>query len=148
MIEKKRVEIFTDGACRGNPGKGGWGVFMRYGTHTKRLYGSEPHTTNNRMELTAVIKALQTLKTGCVISLTTDSQYVHKGVTIWLNSWRNNGWKNSAKNKVKNIDLWEELIEAMQRHEIQWHWIKGHSGHEENEIADALANQAIDELDH
>ena len=144
----KKVEIFSDGACRGNPGPGGWGVLLRYNSHEKKLYGGEVHTTNNRMELTAVIKALNALKKGCRVSLTTDSQYVHKGVTKWLHNWQNNGWKNSAKKEIKNLDLWQELIEAMQRHkhQIQWYWIKGHSGHEENEIADMLANRAIDQL--
>ena len=140
------VEIYSDGACRGNPGPGGWGALLRKEGHEKRLCGAEPQTTNNRMELTAVIKAFAALKKGCTVSLTTDSQYVHHGVTKWMHKWRNNGWKNSGKEQIKNLDLWQELIEKMAGHKIEWHWIKGHSGHEENEIADELANQAIDEL--
>jgi ribonuclease HI len=140
------VEIFTDGACRGNPGPGGWGVLLRYGEHEKHLYGAEELTTNNRMELTAVIKGLNALKKSCLVHVTTDSQYVHKGVTEWLAKWQQNGWKNKKKDAIKNLDLWQELIVAKEKHQVKWHWIKGHSGHRENEIADILANQAIDEL--
>ena len=144
--EKKQIEIFTDGACRGNPGPGGWGALLRYGQLEKKIYGAESHTTNNRMELTAVIEALAVLKKPCSISLTTDSQYVHRGVTEWLYGWQKNKWKTSTKKQVKNVDLWQRLVQEMQRHDIKWHWTRGHSGHKENEIADSLANQAIDEL--
>ena len=140
------VEAFTDGACRGNPGPGGWGALLRYGDHEKRLYGGEKETTNNRMELMAAIKALESLSRPCKVQLTTDSQYVKQGITEWLANWKKRGWKTSAKKPVKNIDLWKRLDEATQRHSIDWHWVRGHTGHPENEIADELANQGIDEL--
>lgn len=140
------VEIYTDGACRGNPGPGGWGAVLRYRGHEKDLYGAERETTNNRMELFAAISALQSLKRPCVIALTTDSQYVRKGITEWLADWKRRGWRTSSKKAVKNQDLWERLDKEVQRHKIEWHWVKGHSGHPENERADALANYAIDEL--
>lgn len=146
MANKKHVDIFTDGACRGNPGPGGWGAILRYGHHEKQLLGSEIETTNNRMELTAAIKALSSLKETCEIELTTDSQYVRLGVTQWLQNWKQRGWKTAAKKPVKNKDLWEQLDQETQRHHITWHWVKGHSGHLENEQADALANAAIDQL--
>lgn len=142
----KSVEVFTDGACRGNPGPGGWGVLLRYGEVEKSLYGGEAATTNNRMELTAAIRALEALKEPCVVHLTTDSQYVRKGITEWLAGWKKRAWKTASRQPVKNIDLWQQLDEQSQRHEMHWHWVKGHSGHRENEIADELANLGIDEL--
>ena len=142
----KSVDIYTDGACRGNPGPGGWGAILRFGEHEKELYGGEPDTTNNRMELLAAIRALQALKEPCNIALTTDSQYVRQGITEWLPKWKTNGWKTSNRKPVKNSDLWRELDEENARHQVEWHWIKGHSGHAENERADALANRAIDEM--
>jgi len=145
-IHKKKVEVFTDGACRGNPGPGGWGAVLRYQTTEKLLKGGESHTTNNRMELTAAIKALEALKYPCVIELYTDSVYVKNGITRWLNQWKKNGWKTSDKKPVKNVELWEMLDVLAKYHEITWHWVKGHSGHRENEMADKLANEAIDGL--
>jgi ribonuclease HI len=121
----KKIEIFTDGACRGNPGKGGWGVLMRYNSHEKRLYGGEIHTTNNRMELSATINGLAALKEGCLVEVTTDSQYVRKGITDWINKWKANGWRNSNKKPVKNADLWQQLDAEVKRHQVKWHWIKG-----------------------
>lgn len=140
------IQIFTDGACRGNPGPGGWGVLLRSKGHEKEIFGGELETTNNRMELTAAIKGLQALKKSSEVELTTDSKYVLKGITEWLQGWKAKGWKNSAKKPVKNIDLWKLLDEQNQRHQISWKWIKGHSGHAENELADQLANRGIDEL--
>ncbi|MFV8817278.1 ribonuclease HI [Haliea sp. E17] len=142
----KRVEIFTDGACRGNPGPGGWGVLLRFGEHEKSLYGGEQHTTNNRMELRAAIEGLRALKEACEVVLTTDSVYVRNGITSWLPDWKRRGWKTAAKKPVKNADLWQLLDEQNQRHRVDWHWVKGHSGHRENELADQLANRGIDEL--
>lgn len=139
----KKVEIFTDGACKGNPGPGGWGALLRYGDIEKQLCGGEKTTTNNRMELLAAIEALAALKQPCDVSLTTDSQYVRQGVTQWLANWKRNGWKTSAKKPVKNVDLWQRLDEESSRHQVSWHWVKGHSGHRENEIADMLANKGI-----
>lgn len=146
MVHLKKIEIFTDGACRGNPGPGGWGALIRYNQHEKKLNGAEAHTTNNRMELTAVISALNALKEDCSIALTTDSQYVKNGITLWLKDWKRREWKNSSKKPVKNIDLWQQLDKAIASHQVEWHWVKGHSGHPENEIADELANVAIDEM--
>ena len=140
------VEIFTDGACRGNPGPGGWGALLRYGEHEKELYGGEPQTTNNRMELMAAIRALESLKRPCSVRLTTDSVYVRSGITEWLPQWKKRGWTTAARKPVKNVDLWQRLDAAMQRHQVSWHWVKGHSGHTENERADSLANRGIDEL--
>lgn len=140
------VIIYTDGACRGNPGPGGWGVLLRYNGHEKHLKGAEEHTTNNRMELTAAIKALEALTRSCDVELYTDSQYVRQGMTSWLAGWKKKGWKNSKKEPVKNADLWKELDEQTQRHNVSWHWVKGHSNHPDNDKADALANEAIDEL--
>lgn len=140
------VEIFTDGACRGNPGPGGWGAVLRYKEKEKSFYGAEAATTNNRMELTAAIMALASLKRSCQVVLTTDSQYVRKGITEWLANWERKGWQTAAKKPVKNIDLWQRLAQETTRHTIQWHWVKGHSGHLENELADQLANKAIDEM--
>lgn len=143
----KEVEIFTDGACRGNPGPGGWGALLRYSGKEKRIYGGESATTNNRMELMAAIEALAALKESCKVSLTTDSQYVRQGITKWVEGWRQKNWQTSGKQPVKNIDLWQRLIKETERHQVEWHWVKGHSGHRENEIADSLANRAIDELE-
>jgi ribonuclease HI len=142
----KKVELYVDGACRGNPGPGGWGVLLRYNGIEKTLYGAADHTTNNRMELTAAIEGLKALKTPCAVSITTDSQYVRQGITLWIHNWQKNGWRNSKKELVKNDDLWRDLLAAAKIHTVEWHWVKGHSGHEENEIADQLANQGIDEL--
>ncbi|STY29462.1 ribonuclease HI [Legionella wadsworthii] len=140
------VKIYTDGACKGNPGPGGWGVLLRYKGQEKTLYGAETHTTNNRMELMAAIKGLEALKRPCAVDLYTDSQYVRQGMTEWLSNWKKNGWKNSKKDPVKNADLWKILDELASLHQINWHWVKGHSGHVENDLVDALANQAIEEL--
>jgi ribonuclease HI len=140
------AEIYTDGACRGNPGRGGWAAVLRYKGHEKTLYGAEPFTTNNRMELMAAIRALESLKRPCSVRLTTDSQYVQKGITEWMANWKRNGWKTAAKKPVKNADLWQRLDTAISGHQIQWEWVRGHSGHSENELADELANRAIDEL--
>ncbi len=142
----KELEIFTDGACRGNPGPGGWGALLRYGDKEKTLYGGEPDTTNNRMEITAAIEALAELKQPCRVILTTDSEYVRQGITSWLENWKKRGWKTASKKPVKNVDLWMRLEEEAARHEVEWRWVKGHSGHRENEIADQLANRGIDEL--
>ncbi|MFL0809391.1 MAG: ribonuclease HI [Agarilytica sp.] len=142
----KTVEIFSDGACRGNPGPGGWGALLRFGDNEKSLYGGEENTTNNRMELQAAIEGLKALKEPCSVTLTTDSQYVRKGITEWIHNWKKKAWKTAAKKPVKNADLWQALDEENQRHEVEWCWVKGHSGHRENEIADELANLGIDEL--
>ena len=142
----KEVEIFTDGACRGNPGPGGWGALLRFRDVERELYGGEEDTTNNRMELQAAIEALRALKEPCRVILTTDSVYVKNGITTWLESWKQKGWKTAAKKPVKNVDLWQALDEQNRRHRVDWHWVKGHSGHRENEIADQLANRGIDEL--
>ena len=140
------VEIYTDGACRGNPGPGGWGVVLRYGNHEKELYGGEMLTTNNRMELMAAIRGLESLTRPCSVRLTTDSNYVKDGITEWMPNWKKRGWKTAAKKPVKNVDLWRRLDDAVQPHQVSWHWVKGHSGHPENERADELANRGIDEL--
>lgn len=140
------VEAFTDGACRGNPGPGGWGVLLRFNGNEKRLFGGEAETTNNRMELMAVIQALESLKRECKVKLTSDSQYVLKGINEWMENWKKRGWKTAAKKPVKNVDLWQRLDKAREEHDVEWVWVKGHSGHIENEIADELANQGIDEL--
>ena len=142
----KEVEIFTDGACRGNPGPGGWGVLMRYGKVERELYGGEADTTNNRMELQAAIEGLSALKERCRVILTTDSVYVKNGITSWLDAWKKKGWKTAARKPVKNVDLWQALDEQNQRHQVHWCWVKGHSGHPENERADQLANRGIDEM--
>jgi len=146
MTYSNIVYIFTDGACRGNPGPGGWGALLRYKGREKKIYGAEAYTTNNRMELLAVIRALTVLKHTCQVEVTTDSQYVKRGISEWLPTWKRNGWKNSQKKIVKNKDLWEKLDEETKRHTVNWHWVRGHSGHVENTLADSLANQAIDEL--
>jgi len=140
------VEIFTDGACRGNPGPGGWGALLRFGDAEKTLHGGEQQTTNNRMELTAVIKALEALKKPCRIKLYSDSKYVLGGITEWMENWKKRNWKTASKKPVQNVELWQQLDVLADQHEIEWHWVKGHSGHPENEIADQLANQGIDEL--
>ncbi len=143
----KQVEIYTDGACRGNPGPGGWGALLMYGDHRKELFGGEPATTNNRMELTAAIKALQSLKRPCDLVLYTDSQYVRKGILEWIQNWKARGWKTAAKKPVKNADLWQALDAEVNRHTVNWVWVKGHAGIAGNEAADALANRGIDELE-
>jgi ribonuclease HI len=140
------VRIYTDGACRGNPGPGGWGAILQYGEREKELYGAERATTNNRMELMAAIQALEALTRPVDAVITTDSEYLRKGITEWLPQWKRRGWRTAAKQAVKNQDLWERLERAVERHRVQWRWIKGHSGHPENERADALANRAIDEM--
>lgn len=145
MNKKQSVEIFTDGGCRGNPGPGGWGVLLRYGKNEKELYGYDAETTNNRMELTAAIIGLETLKTHCQVIMTTDSQYVRQGITQWIENWKKKDWKTAARKPVKNKDLWQRLDAAAQQHDIQWNWVKGHSGHIENDRVDALANRAMDE---
>lgn len=142
----KNVTIYTDGACRGNPGPGGWGALLSYSGKSRSLCGGEPETTNNRMELMAAIQALNALKEPCEVALYTDSTYVRKGILEWMQNWKRNGWKTAAKKPVKNADLWRQLDEAAERHQIEWHWVKGHSGDPGNEKADALANQGIDEL--
>jgi ribonuclease HI len=146
MTAENEVKIFTDGACRGNPGPGGWGVLLKYNSTEKELRGAEPQTTNNRMELTAAIMALEALKRPCKITLTTDSQYVKHGITEWLKDWKLRGWKTANKKQVKNVDLWQRLDAAVAQHDINWEWVKGHSGHLENDRVDQLANLAIDEL--
>ena len=138
----KQVEIFTDGACKGNPGPGGWGAVLRTGGHEKELSGHAPATTNNRMELTAVIEALSALKSPCAVALHTDSRYVIDGITKWIFGWQKNGWKSAAKKPVLNVDLWQALLTATKPHKISWHWVKGHAGHPENERADKLASDA------
>lgn len=142
----QHVEAFTDGACRGNPGPGGWGVVLRAGDHVKELSGGEPMTTNNRMELKAAIEALAALKRPCRVDLYTDSVYVRSGITEWLPAWRARGWRTADKKPVKNKDLWEALAALAERHEVSWHWVKGHAGHPENERADRLANEGIDAM--
>ena len=143
MTENKTVTLYTDGACKGNPGKGGWGVLMRYGSHEKELFGGEAHTTNNRMELTAIIQGLAALKRPCAVVIYTDSQYVKNGMEQWIHGWKKNGWKTAAKQPVKNEDLWRQLDQLAAQHQIQWQWVRGHAGHAENERADALANQGV-----
>jgi len=140
------VEIWTDGACRGNPGPGGWGAVLRYNATEKELFGAERDTTNNRMELMAAIRALEALKRSCRVHLTTDSNYVRQGITAWLPRWRANGWKTAARKPVKNADLWQRLAKAAERHDVEWSWVRGHSGHPENERADRLATAAADRL--
>ena len=143
----KTVEIFTDGACRGNPGPGGWGALLRYGDNERSLCGGEQDTTNNRMELMAVIKGLSALQRPCDVKVTSDSTYVLKGIQEWMPNWKKKGWKTASKKPVKNVDLWQQLDQLVEMHSIDWQWVKGHSGHTENEIADQLANRGIDELE-
>ena len=140
----KKVEVFTDGACKGNPGPGGWGAVIKSGVHEKELSGGEKHSTNNRMELMAAIEALNALKRPCHVILTTDSNYVRDGITKWIHGWQRNGWKTADKKPVKNAELWQALLEATQRHRIDWHWVKGHAGHPGNEHADRLACAAAE----
>ena len=140
------VEIYTDGACKGNPGPGGWGVLLRYGKHEKQLFGGEQLTTNNRMELMAVIQGLKALKRRSRVRITTDSQYVKQGITQWIHNWKRNGWKTAARTAVKNADLWQALEAETGKHEVEWHWVKGHAGHAENELADRLANRGIEAI--
>ncbi len=137
------VQIYTDGACKGNPGPGGWGALLRWGEHEKELFGGEARTTNNRMELTAVIRALAALERPMRVELHTDSQYVQKGITEWLPGWKRRGWRTADRKPVKNEDLWRELEAQVARHDVRWHWVRGHSGHPENERADALANRGV-----
>ncbi len=141
-----KVEIFTDGACRGNPGPGGWGVLLRYKGQEKELKGSDSDTTNNRMELMAAIQGLESLTRDSKIILTTDSRYVQDGITQWIHNWKKNGWKTAARKPVKNVDLWQRLDQAIIEHDVEWRWVKGHSGHDENERVDQLANEAIDDM--
>ena len=138
------VTIYTDGACSGNPGPGGWGALLQFGEHERELKGGEGNTTNNRMELTAAVAALETLKRTCKVHLHTDSTYLRDGMTSWIHNWKRNGWRTTAKKPVKNVDLWQRLDEAIQSHDIEWHWIKGHVGDPGNEAADALARQGLD----
>ena len=139
------VQIYADGACKGNPGPGGWGAILRDGGREKEIFGGEPHTTNNRMELTAVIRALEALKHPSTVEVYTDSQYVQKGISEWLPDWKRRGWRTADKKPVKNVDLWQELERAAGKHRVSWHWVKGHAGHPENERADALANRGVEE---
>lgn len=140
----EQVEIFTDGACSGNPGPGGWGAILRSGDHEKEIWGGEPHTTNNRMELLAVIRALNLLKRPVMARVHTDSQYVQKGISEWIHGWKARGWKTASKEPVKNADLWRALDEAAGRHRVDWIWVRGHAGHAENERADALARKGVE----
>lgn len=142
----KAVTLYTDGACRGNPGPGGWGAWLQYGDHEREMHGGEPETTNNRMELMAAIEGLKALKDPCQIQLYTDSKYVLKGLTEWMPDWKKRNWKTAAKKPVKNVDLWKALDSQAARHQIDWHWVKGHSGDPGNEKADELANMGIDSL--
>ncbi len=142
----KKIELFTDGACKGNPGPGGWGAILRYNNTEKELYGGEKHTTNNRMELMAAIMGLESLSEGCEVALTTDSQYVKNGINDWIKNWKKRGWKTANKKPVKNVDLWQRLDTAVARHQVEWHWVRGHTGHRENEMADCLANKGISEI--
>lgn len=140
----KKVAVYTDGACRGNPGPGGWGAVLLFGTHSKELCGGEPETTNNRMEMTAAIRALEALREPCSVDLYTDSKYLRSGITEWLPNWRQRGWRTASRKPVKNQDLWEALVAATERHDVKWHWVKGHAGHPENERADELANRGLE----
>ncbi len=144
--EVEEILIYADGACKGNPGKGGWGAWLRSGVHERELWGGEALTTNNRMELTAVIQALSALKRKSRVRVVTDSQYVRQGITLWIHGWKQRGWKTADKKPVKNIDLWQQLDELAQNHQLTWEWVKGHSGDPGNERADALANRGVEEL--
>jgi ribonuclease HI len=141
-----RVDIYTDGGCAPNPGPGGWGAILINGNHRKELKGGEPHSTNNRMELMAAISALEALKRPCVVDIHTDSQYVRNGITQWIKNWKRNGWRTASKEPVKNVDLWQRLDTALHTHEVRWHWVKGHAGHELNERADELVHEARAEM--
>jgi len=145
-VEDGVVSIYTDGACKGNPGPGGWGALLVFRDREKELYGGDPATTNNRMELTAVIRALEALQRSCVVALHTDSQYVKNGIEIWIHSWKKNGWKTADRKPVKNAELWRELDALAARHDVRWHWVKGHNGHPGNERADALANRGVETI--
>jgi ribonuclease HI len=142
----KTVNIYTDGACRGNPGVGGWGALIEYENHNKEIFGGEKLTTNNQMELMAAIQGLKALSEKCIVNLTTDSKYVMDGINSWIKNWKKNNWKNSQKQNVKNKDLWIQLDKLNEQHDVKWHWVKGHSGHPQNELADQLANKGIDSL--
>jgi ribonuclease HI len=143
---EQRVIVHTDGACSGNPGPGGWGVILQWGDHQKELKGGEPNTTNNRMELTAAIMALESLKRPCTVELHTDSEYLRNGITTWIQNWKRNGWRTADRKPVKNVDLWQRLEAARSRHKVHWHWVRGHAGHDLNERADELARAAIAEI--
>ncbi|MEQ9519854.1 MAG: ribonuclease HI [Parvibaculum sp.] len=143
-MSRKTVDIYTDGACSGNPGPGGWGALLVFEGTEKELFGGEPDTTNNRMEMRAAIEALNALKAGCIVRLHTDSTYLKDGITKWIFNWKKNGWKTSAKKPVKNADLWQSLEDAIERHQMEWHWVKGHDGHPENERADGLARAGME----
>ena len=142
-VAKKPVMIFTDGACKGNPGPGGWAALLRYQSSEKQLQGAEATTTNNRMEMLAAIKALEELKQPCTVILCTDSQYLKRGITEWIYSWKKNNWQAAAKKQIKNLDLWQRLDHLVQIHQVEWQWVKGHSGHPENTLVDQLANEAV-----
>jgi ribonuclease HI len=137
------VDVYTDGACKGNPGAGGWGVWLKWGDHERELFGGEPETTNNRMELTAVIEALASLKRRCSVRLHTDSQYVHNGISTWIHDWKKRGWRTADRKPVKNVDLWKKLDELVRKHDIEWIWVRGHHGNPGNERADELANKGV-----
>jgi ribonuclease HI len=139
----QRVTIHTDGACSGNPGPGGWGAVLSFREHRKELMGGEPHTTNNRMELTAAISALEALKLSCAVDLYTDSEYLRNGITKWINGWKRNGWRTADRKPVKNVDLWKRLDEVLKTHQVRWHWVRGHAGHAMNERADELAREGL-----
>jgi ribonuclease HI len=144
-LSSHRVRIHTDGACSGNPGPGGWGAILAWNDHERELKGGEPHTTNNRMELTAAIAALEALKRPCAVDLYTDSQYLRSGITTWILSWKRNGWRTAERKPVKNVDLWQRLDGLLAQHDVSWHWVKGHSGHDLNERADRLAREGLAE---
>jgi ribonuclease HI len=144
--KKTIISIYTDGACSGNPGPGGWGAILKWAGHEKELMGGDPHTTNNRMELMAAISALEALKRPCTVDLHTDSQYLRNGIMQWIHGWKRNGWRTADKKPVKNVDLWQRLDAAIARHDVRWHWVKGHAGHDMNERADELARAAIMEM--
>lgn len=144
--EAQLVNVYTDGACKGNPGIGGWGALLKYGDRTRELFGGEAHTTNNRMEMLAVIRALEALNRRCLIKLHTDSTYVQQGITVWIHNWKKRGWKTADKKPVKNADLWMRLDELAQGHDIEWIWVKGHAGHDGNEQADQLANRGVESV--
>jgi len=146
VSELPKVSVYTDGACSGNPGPGGWGAILRFGDVEKELKGGEPHTTNNRMELMAAISALEALKKPCTVELYTDSQYVRQGITAWIHGWKKNGWRTADKKPVKNADLWQRLDAAVHRHTVHWHWVRGHAGHDLNERADVLAREGIADI--
>lgn len=143
-MTKKNVTIYTDGACSGNPGPGGWGAWLKYGHHKKEIYGGAADTTNNRMELTAAIEGLKALKHHCLVDLYTDSTYVKDGITKWIHNWKQKDWKNAQKKPVKNAELWQKLDKEVARHTVKWHWVKGHAGNEGNEMADSLANKGME----